>query len=338
LQILLIFAKYSLIIYYSIIYLMKQYSKLLIIAIGISFFPLLTTHVLTTYAQIQPPNIQFSLDNQNIPGDCLPPVLARLQRHTVMPGETIETIARQYNLLPATLMGFNRSWQTGQVTVGENVVIPPMNGIAVKIPAGQTWQNVADTYNIRADALFEVNGCAGNLNQQTPDVVFVPGVNWSPAGQVKPSLTELSGQPLAIALNHQDIGLNYGWVFHEQENQVIFHSGLDLLAPLQTNVLAIGAGAIAFAGEQRYYGNLVVINHADGKQSRYAHLDHINVQVGQRVQTGDILGKVGNTGKPDIEQPHLHWEIRYNSSVGWVAENPHPYFTKFINNVVTPNN
>lgn len=314
---------------------MHQYQKLLITTLCFCLVP-----ITETSAQITAPNIQFPLDSPNTQTECLPPVLSRLQRHTVAAGETIESIARQYNLLPATLMGFNRSWQTGQVTVGENVVIPPMNGIAVKIPAGQTWQNVADTYNIRADALFEANGCQGNINQQinqlmnqqTPDVVFVPGVNWSPAGQVKPSLIQLSGIPLAIAPNHIKIGLNYGWVFHEKENQVIFHSGLDLLVPLQTKVLAVGNGAIAFAGEQGTYGNLVVINHADGKQSRYAHLDNINVRVGQRVNTGDMIGSVGNTGKPDLDQPHLHWEIRYNSTVGWVAENPYPYFTN-INNI-----
>ncbi|MGL5509896.1 MAG: peptidoglycan DD-metalloendopeptidase family protein [Microcoleaceae cyanobacterium] len=318
---------------------MHQYQKLLITTICFCLVP-----ITETSAQITAPNIQFPLDSPNTQTECLPPVLSRLQRHRVVAGETIESIARQYNLLPATLMGFNRGWQTGQVTIGENVVIPPVNGIAVKIPAGQTWQNIADTYNIRADALFEANGCPGSINQQinqqTPDVVFVPGVNWSPAGQVRAPLTQLSqllGQPLAIAPNEIKIGLNYGWVFNEKQNQVIFHSGLDLLAPLNTNVLAVGTGAIAFAGEQGNYGNLVVINHADGKQSRYAHLDSIKVRVGQKVQSGDILGSVGNTGKPDLDQPHLHWEIRYNSAVGWVAENPQPYFIQLTNTVIPDN-
>lgn len=325
---------------------MHQYYKLFITTLCFYLIP-----ITQTIAQITAPNIQFPLNNSSNQAECSPPILSRLQRHTVTAGETIESIARQYNLLPATLMGFNRSWQTGQVTVGENIVIPPVNGIAVKIPAGQTWQNVADTYNIRADALFEANGCVGNINQpinqatnqQTPDVVFVPGVNWSPAGQVKPNfnqLSQLSGIPLAIAPEEMNIGLNYGWVFSEKQNQVIFHSGLDLLAPLATNVLAIGNGVIAFAGQQGNYGNLIVINHADGKQSRYAHLDHINVRVGQRVNKGDIIGSVGNTGKPYLDQPHLHWEIRYNSAVGWVAENPYPYFTNInnITNTIKPDN
>ncbi len=86
--------------------------------------------------------------------------------------------------------------------------------------------------------------------------------------------------------------------------------------------MAAGGGTVAFAGPQGDYGNLVVVNHQAGKQTRYAHLKDLAVQVGQKVRSGEVLGSVGMTGKRDIPQAHLHFEVRYNSGSGWVAEDP----------------
>ena len=73
------------------------------------------------------------------------------------------------------------------------------------------------------------------------------------------------------------------------------------------------------------YGKLVIINHSGGLQSRYAHLDSIKVTVGQQVNTGDLLGTVGTTGQPTSTQPHIHFEVRASSSIGWVAQDPKGY-------------
>ncbi len=253
---------------------------------------------------------------------CPPPALSRLQRHIVAPGETIEVIAKQYNLIPPTLLAFNRELEKGQPKVGTEIVIPPYNGIAVKVPTGKTWKNVAENYNIRADALYEVNGCPETLNQQAPEVVFLPGVNWSPGQKVPPKISSLKGYPLPFEAR---VILGYGWLLHPIKNQVVFHSGLDLIADRGTSVFSVGEGVVAFAGKQGNYGNLVVINHAAGKQTRYAHLNSINVKTGQKVPQAEFLGTVGHTGQPDVEETHLHFEIRYNSPLGWVAENPNSY-------------
>ncbi|MBD0313180.1 MAG: M23 family metallopeptidase, partial [Microcoleus sp. T3-bin5] len=104
--------------------------------------------------------------------------------------------------------------------------------------------------------------------------------------------------------------------------EFFFHSGVDFLASEGTQVLATGEGTVAFVGPQGDYGNLVVVNHQAGKQTRYAHLKDIAVKVGQKVQSKEVLGTVGMTGKRDIAQAHLHFEVRYNSGLGWVVEDP----------------
>ncbi|MEH1929749.1 LysM peptidoglycan-binding domain-containing M23 family metallopeptidase [Nostoc sp.] len=262
---------------------------------------------------------------------CPTPALSRFQRHKVVRGETLESIAQRYNLIPTTIIGMNPALQNGAIaTVGSVLQIPPYNGVVVEVPRGETWQQVAAKYKVRADSLFEVNGC-----QQDPRIVFLPGVNWSPNGVVTksplptntgtPNRASLSGYPLAQLAT---IGLAYGWQINPATGQVFFHSGVDLLAPVGTDVQAIAPGTVAFANDQGTYGKLVIINHSGGLQSRYAQLDNIKVTVGQQVKKGEILGTVGTSGQPSSRQPHLHFEVRSSSSLGWVAEDPKGYLKK----------
>jgi murein DD-endopeptidase MepM/ murein hydrolase activator NlpD len=247
---------------------------------------------------------------------CPQPALARVTRHRIAPGETLIAIAQRYNLIPATLMGFNPVLRNGAVPVGTEISVPPYNGIRVEVPAGRTWRDVAATYRVRADVLFEINGC-----QPAPRIVFVPGVNWSPDQTAAQSQSNsvLKGYPLP---SRASILLGYGWQVYPS-GQVGFNSGVDLAAAQETPVLTVGAGTIAFAAEQGDYGNLVVINHDQGLQTRYAHLDSIAVRVGQVVSAGDRLGTVGTTGR--VDRPMLHFEVRTNSSLGWVAQDPSDY-------------
>ncbi|MDZ8052077.1 MAG: LysM peptidoglycan-binding domain-containing M23 family metallopeptidase [Aulosira sp. ZfuVER01] len=255
-----------------------------------------------------------------------PPALSRFQRHIVARGETLESIAKLYNLNPATIISMNPAVKNGTVTVGSELQIPPYNGIVVEVPQGQTWRQVATKYKVRADAMFEINGC-----QQNPRVVFVPGVNGlpnrpvtAPPTSAKPP-SELSGYPLPEITT---VALPYGWQIHPTTGEVFFHSGVDLFAALGTPVQAIAPGTVAFANEQGSYGKLVIINHGGGLQSRYAHLDNIKVSVGQQVKKGDLLGTVGTTGQPAAKQPHLHFEVRSSSSLGWAAQDPKSYLKK----------
>jgi murein DD-endopeptidase MepM/ murein hydrolase activator NlpD len=252
---------------------------------------------------------------------CPTPALSRFQRHQVNQGETLESIAQRYNLTPTTLMNMNPAVRNGQVTVGSELQIPPYNGLVVEVPSGQTWRQVAQTYQVRPDTLFEINGC-----QPNPRIVFVPD------GKKTPSSPSADTQPISISgyplQSVTTVLMPYGWQTHPTTGQVFFHSGVDLLAPVGSPVQAIAPGTIVFANDQGSYGQLVIINHEGGLQSRYAHLGEIRVSVGEKVNQGDLLGTVGTTGEPTVSQPHLHFEIRSSSDLGWVAEDPQGYLRK----------
>ncbi len=253
---------------------------------------------------------------------CPIPALARIQKYQVNSGETLATIANRYNLAPETIIGMNPSVKKGEVTAGTELQIPPFNGIIVEVPRNQSWRQIASQYKVRPDTVFEINGC-----QKNPKFLFLPilpGVTFAPGVSAKsPTPTtateNITGYPLPSATG---VGLAYGWQIHPITGDVFFHSGVDLLAPVNTPVVAIAPGIVVFAKEQGSYGKLVIINHAGGFQSRYAQLDSIKVSLGQKVNKGDILGTVGTTGQPTSSQPHLHFEMRSNGSLGWEAKDP----------------
>ncbi len=267
-----------------------------------------------------------------------PAVLDRVTRHRIAPGETLAQIAQRYDLLPTTLMGMNPRLRQGTAPAGLEIVIPPYNGILVSVPLGKTLQDVATAYGVRADVLFEVNGC-----DPQPRVVFVPGVNWSPLVHNQPTgivpfsdagsqmwrrlSPEASRDRYPLPMAAEVVG-SYGWRVNPATDQVAFYSGVDLAVAAGTTVYAVADGTVAFVGEQSSAGQGVVINHQQGRQTRYAHLDQVMVRTGQVIQRGTPIGMI--RGAPS-GMPTLRFELRYRSDLGWVAQDPQPYLQSLIN-------
>ena len=101
------------------------------------------------------------------------------------------------------------------------------------------------------------------------------------------------------------------------------HKGLDIGVPTGTPVQSVKDGKVVFAGNGGGYGNLVVVEHADGTFTKYAHLNEINTQVGAEVKAGDVIGKVGSTG--NSTGPHLHFEVRKGDYNNGAVLDPEKY-------------
>ncbi len=102
------------------------------------------------------------------------------------------------------------------------------------------------------------------------------------------------------------------------------HNGIDIAAPRGTPVYATAAGEVVFAGYQNDMGNYIRINHGNGIESCYGHLNKINVRTGQNVDRRDLIGFVGSTGYST--GPHLHYEVHEFSR----AVNPNKYIIKLL--------
>ncbi len=100
----------------------------------------------------------------------------------------------------------------------------------------------------------------------------------------------------------------FGYRVHPIFGDTRLHTGLDFAAGAGTPIRAAGPGRVVWAGARGGYGNLVAIDHGNGLATLYAHQSRIDVTIGQRVVTGEVLGLVGSTGFST--GPHLHFETR----------------------------
>jgi len=112
---------------------------------------------------------------------------------------------------------------------------------------------------------------------------------------------------------------------HPISGQGDFHNGIDIAAPLGTEIKAIESGVIEKCEYNQYSGNFVVIRHNDSTTSSYAHMARADVSVGQEISKGDVIGIVGSTGSST--GPHLHMEIRIDKN----AVNPMEYLAGDMN-------
>lgn len=271
---------------------------------------------------------------------CEAGLLTKLKKHVVTKSETLGAIATKYQLLPSTIMAFNPSTREGKVRPGETLQIPPLDGLPHRLQNEDTYRTIANKFGLRADVLFERNGCI-----QNPQVVFVPGAVWrqqvklpdlvgaarqfeSSYGNatqiIPPIFFAAGGYPLPFRV---EVTSNYGWRINPVTGEYAFHSGIDLGAPLGTPTLATAAGVVQFAGWAGGYGNLIELSHG-GFGSRYAHLHTIQVIAGQRVKQGQQIGLVGSTGRST--GPHLHFELLAPGGDGWITFDPASYLSRMV--------
>lgn len=98
--------------------------------------------------------------------------------------------------------------------------------------------------------------------------------------------------------------------FNEQPRRP--HSGIDIAAPRGSNITAPADGKIILTGDFFFNGNSIFIDHGQGLITMYCHMDVLESQQGQWVEAGDVIGKVGSTGR--ATGPHLHWTVSLNNN------------------------
>jgi murein DD-endopeptidase MepM/ murein hydrolase activator NlpD len=123
----------------------------------------------------------------------------------------------------------------------------------------------------------------------------------------KPSINPISpGDPTWLTSN-------YGYRNDPFTQKRTAHHGIDLAGPYGLDIHCTGEGTVTVSHVSRHgYGKEVVVDHGFGYTSRYAHLQDIHVEVGQKLKRGEVVGTLGNTGRST--GPHLHYEIRKNGS------------------------
>jgi murein DD-endopeptidase MepM/ murein hydrolase activator NlpD len=117
----------------------------------------------------------------------------------------------------------------------------------------------------------------------------------------------VSGAVGELKLPASTVTSAYGWRPDPFTGEAKFHKGIDLKAAEGSDVAAAGAGRVTFAGVSGGYGTTVVVEHANGLSTRYAHLSEVRVQAGDEIASGQVIGLAGSTGRATA--PHLHFEV-----------------------------
>ena len=126
--------------------------------------------------------------------------------------------------------------------------------------------------------------------------------------------------PAVIPLKEYSVACGFGIRRDPVTGHQRMHEGIDMAAPAGTKIVATGDGTVVHSERVLGYGNLIEIDHGYNYMSRYAHLGELHVKPGDKVRRGDLIGRVGSTGKSVA--PHLHYEVRFKDE----AQNPVNYF------------
>lgn len=137
-------------------------------------------------------------------------------------------------------------------------------------------------------------------------------------------LVEGSGNFVVPTTTGFRVTSEFGYRIHPKTGLEDFHQGIDLACTVNSPIIAASSGEVVYAEDRRNnwstsYGNYVIVKHDEIYSTLYAHLNSVDVEVGETVETGKIIGACGTTGTVTAE--HLHFEIRRNGNY----IDPYPY-------------
>ncbi len=220
--------------------------------------------------------------------------------HVVAPGETIYSLARHYRLTPMAIAKANNVGLGHHLRIGERVVIPG-SGAAPRIAApAQPAPRVAARPEITPP--IKQQGAPKIAQVEPPASARVATPAADPAPEATPT-----GSTTSVSFRWPVRGrviAGFGPKTSGGQND-----GINLAVPEGTPIKAAEEGVVAYAGnELKGYGNLVLVRHANGFVTAYAHASELNVKKGEQIKRGQVIGKAGATG--NVTSPQLHFEIR----------------------------
>src|SRR3989338_3545 len=242
--------------------------------------------------------------------------------YVVQANDTISGIAYRFTLAVNTILWANNLRATALIRPGDELVIPPMDGVLHTVKKGETLSAIASRYRADRQKILAANNLADAAALTVGRALMIP--EGRPPAAPRPAIaaarpaTTIGAQGMRIAGNGllwptpgRTITQYFSWR----------HGGLDIDGTTASPIFAAEDGVVetAQAGWNGGYGTVIVIDHGRGVKTRYGHLSRLFVKRGDRVERGQTVGMVGSTGRSTGS--HVHFEVLING----VRKNPLSY-------------
>jgi murein DD-endopeptidase MepM/ murein hydrolase activator NlpD len=247
--------------------------------------------------------------------------------YTVQSGDTIETIAARFRLMPTSIVWSNKDVEDepDRLSIGQTIYIPPIDGIWYTVANDDTLSGIAASFKAKPEEIvsYPMNNLKAGSNLLAGSHIMIPNGVKPPPPPVAAvastsggggSVATYSGPAVKAAASGQFQWPTIGVL---TQGYYAYHRGIDIARSVGTPVAAADGGYVSAAGwDNTGYGYMIIINHGNGFSTLYGHLSQYYVEIGQAVARGQIIAAMGSTGHST--GPHLHFEVRY----GGVQQNP----------------
>jgi murein DD-endopeptidase MepM/ murein hydrolase activator NlpD len=265
--------------------------------------------------------------------------------YTVVAGDTLSQIAYRNNMTLSELRALNPDVSADRLSIGQTLTVrEEIPFLSVRTTKTSTYEEavpfatekVSDASMYSGDTKILTRGVNG-VASVTANMVLVNGKEVVEQREVLSSTvgTEPTTQVVAVGTAPRPATAPKGYFIWPVSGTITskfgyrtifgsttFHSGIDIANSYGTKIKASDGGTVTYVGTNGTYGKLIIISHGNGKQTYYAHLSSYLVSKGDKVYQGQVIAKMGQTGR--ATGVHLHFEIRINGK----AVNPLSYLTR----------
>jgi LysM repeat protein len=226
--------------------------------------------------------------------------------YIVREGDSLSQIAEMYGVTTNTILWANDIPRATAIRPGDTLVILPVVGVRHVVKAGDTIASIAKKYKGDAEEIELYNQLESGKTLVVGSTLVIPGgaMHIETVTAVSSGNGQSAASIGAASLSHPVPGAIKTQGIHG-------YNAIDLAAALGTPIRAAAAGEVIVSRSSGWnggYGNYIVIRHANGVQTLYAHLSRNDVGVGAAVSAGQVIGAMGTTGRSTGS--HLHFEVR----------------------------
>ncbi len=231
--------------------------------------------------------------------------LGEIRVHVVRENETLSEIAAMFDVTTNTIMWANDITKASQIRPGDTLVILPIAGVRHVVKSGDTVASIAKKYSGNVDEILSYNQLASASDISAGDTIIVPG------GAIQAAPTKASSKAKSSGKTNSASGFVHPAPGAVRSQGIHGYNGVDLAGGHGSAIRAAAAGEVIISKSSGWnggYGQYIVVRHANGTQTLYAHLSANHVAPGANVAAGEVIGGMGSSGRST--GTHLHFEVR----------------------------